>query len=339
MQSSVHSRAVFLLACPLQTVTHMKHNTPHVQTTPRTRAFAWLSLAGLALCSGGCSSAPPVEPPFSKDPPAAYVPVAACMAALNAHSLDNAADFASEDWNFINPKGVWSKGRDASVATLNQLEAGVLKDVTFSIERVSIDYASSDVALVTMTTLAANYVPDEALERGTYVVVKQNGTWLIFESQITTVTGGDNVPADESRAYEGPVPSDVGGTSDSVAARTEKAHASVAWFRDLPVTHDFGSAADFTTVDWNLVPPSGFWSENRKDTVTATETAFTTFLDATVFTEGDMDVHFPTDDVEVLIEPRSFTSADVLSTEIATFVVVNHQDHWLLANTHVTSVP
>jgi len=261
------------------------------------------------------------------------------MAALNAHSLDNAADFASEDWNFINPKGVWSKGRDASVATLNQLEAGVLKDVTFSIERVSIVYASSDVALVTMTTLAANYAPDEALERGTYVVVKQNGTWLIFESQITTVTGGDNVPADADAAYEGPVPSDVGGASESVAARTEKAHASVAWFNSLPVTHDFGSAADFTTVDWNVVPPSGYWTRNREDSLTAAESAFTTSLDGGIFTEGEKDVHFPTEDVEVLIVRGSVAVADVLSQSIGTYVVVNHQGHWLIADTHITPVP
>jgi ketosteroid isomerase-like protein len=316
----------------------MKHNSPHVQTTPRACAFAWFGLAGLALCSAGCSSAP-VDPPFSKDPPAAYVPVAAYMAALNAHSLGNAADFASEDWNNINPKGVWSKGRDASVAAINQLEAGILKDVTFTIQRVSIVYASSDVALVTMTSFAANYAPDEALERGTYVVVKQNGTWLIFESQVTTVTGGDNVSAGESTAYEGPVPSDVGGAAESVADRTEKAHAGVAWFTGLPVTHDFGSAAEFVTSDWNIVAENGYWAQGRGDAVTATESAFTTFLDGGIFTEGEMDVHFPTDDVEVLIEARSLALSDELSQSVGTFVVVNHQDKWLLAETHFTPVP
>jgi ketosteroid isomerase-like protein len=319
----------------------MKHNPPHVQTTSRACAFGWFALAGLVLCSAGCSGASveAAPPPFSKNPPDAYVPVATYMAALNAHSLGNAADFASEDWNNINPKGVWSKGRDASVAALNELEAGLLKDVTFTIERASIVYASSDVALVTLTTLAANYAPDEALERGTFVVVKQNGTWLIFESQVTTVTDADNVAADTAKAYEGPVPSDVGGAAESVAARTEKAHASVAWFTGLPVTHDFGSAADFTTLEWNVVAQNGYWAQGRKDAVTATETAFTTFLDGAMFTEGEMDVHFPTDDVEVLIEARSLAQGDELTQSIGTFVVVNHQDHWLLAETQFTPVP
>jgi ketosteroid isomerase-like protein len=295
-----------------------------------------LGLASVALCGTGCSGAE--DAPFAHDPPAAYVPVAAYIAALNAHSFDNAADFASADWNYINPKGVWSRGRDASVASLKKLEAGVLKGVTFRIERASIQYASSDVALVTMTSLASNYVPAEALERATFVVVKEHGKWLMLENQVTTVSD-DTVAGDQSTEYEGPVPSDVGGVLETEEIRAEKAHVSVDWLNALPVTHDFDSAADYTTLDLNLVTPSGYWGRDREHTISGMKTAFTTFLDGAIFKEDELVVLFPTDDVAVQIQARTLTHEDEQSHEVASYVVVNHQNRWLLANTHTTSLP
>ena len=93
------------------------------------------------------------------------------------------------------------------------------------------------------------------------------------------------------------------------------------------------------TSDWNVGAQNGYWAQGRKDAVTATETAFTTFFDGGIFTEGEMAVHFPTDDVEVLIEARSLSLGDELSQSVGTLVVVNHQGHWLLAETHLTPVP
>jgi ketosteroid isomerase-like protein len=316
----------------------MKHHAFRGQLLARVlRTSLKLGLASAALFGAGCSDSMG-DPPFAHDPPAAYVPVAAYIAALNAHSFAHAADFARADWNFINPKGVWSRGRDASVATLNKLEAGVLKGVTFSTKRASIVYASSDVALVTITTLAAHTPADEALERSTFVVVKEDDKWALLENQVTTVSD-DAVVGDQGTEYEGPVPSDVGGEPESQDLREEKARASMDWFNGLPVTHDFDSAADFTTPDWNLVTPTGYWARDREHTLSSVRNAFSTFLDGTTYKEHELVVHFPTDDVAVQFEAGTVTRADEQGLQVATFVVVNHQGHWLLVDSHISAVP
>jgi ketosteroid isomerase-like protein len=316
----------------------MKHSYAQIPWLARTlHCCLKLGLASVALGGAGCSDAM-TEPPFAHDPPPAYVPVAAYFAALNAHSFDNATEFASADWNSINPRGTWSRGREAAVAAMSKLEAGVLKDVTFSVKGASIVYASSDVALVTTTSLAAHTPPDEALERTTFVVVKERGRWQLFEDQVTTVSD-DTVVRGQGSQYEGPVPSDVGGVLEAEDIRTEKAHASVDWFNALPVEHDFDRAADFTTLDLNLITPTGRWTQNRQATLSEVTTAFTTFLDGAIFAEDELVVHFPTDDVAVQIQARTTTHADEQTHEVATCVVVNHQNRWLLANNHVTRVP
>jgi ketosteroid isomerase-like protein len=327
----------------LQTGLCMKHNTVNDHKTSRQRALGFwvnLGLASVCLVSSGCSDdiAPAASDFPSTNLPAAYEPVAAYTAALNAHSFANAEQFATEDWNLINPKGVWSRGRDATVANLTQLEHGILKDATFQVERASISYASGEVALITMTSLAHDYVPDEALERVTFIVVKHADIWLLFQTQITTVSGEDSALSAQP-LVEGSVPTDVGGAAELPETRAEKAHVSVAWFNGLPVTHDFDSAANFSTADWNLVPPNGYWTENRDATLASAKSAFTTFLDQLTWNEDALSAHFPTPDVAVLIQSRSYVQADQQYHELASFVVVDHDDHWLLSDIHITAVP
>lgn len=295
-----------------------------------------LGLACVALCGAGCSAAKSDPPPFESNSPA-YQPVAAYVAALNAHAFDNAADFATEDWNEIGPTGVWSRGRDAVVASLSKLEAAILKDVTFHVESAAIEYASPDVALVTMTTVAVNYHPtEEARERGSFVVVNQNNQWRLLNTQVSTVTGEDTSPA--SAGHEGPVPTDIGGDAVSEQVRSAKAHEAVAWFQSLPVSHDFSSAPEFSTADWNFVAPIGYWTQNRDDTVAGIESAFTTFLDGATMTEDQVVVRFPTANVVLMTVAGTTVVADEASHTVGTFVSVNHQNRWLLADTHITGV-
>ncbi|HET7539589.1 MAG TPA: hypothetical protein VFK05_06950, partial [Polyangiaceae bacterium] len=134
------------------------------------------------------------------------------------------------------------------------------------------------------------------------------------------------------------VPTDVGGVPEAEDLRTKKAHVSIDWFNGLPVSHDFDAAPDFTTLDWNLVTPTGYWSQSREQTLSAVTNAFSTFLDGTLFTEDELVVHFPSDDVAVQIQRRTTTHADERTHEVATFVVVNHQNRWLMANNHVTPI-
>jgi hypothetical protein len=269
---------------------------------------------------------------------AAYAPVAGYLAAFDAHSYGNVADFATEDWNLINPVGVWSRNRAAVVASEETLSEGILEGVTLTVLNTSLAYVSSDVAVITLTSRLNDFMPpDEALERSTFVVVQREGKWWLHHMQVTTIA--TNVDTKAGPARVGAVPSDVGGDLESEDIRRQKARLPVDWFMGLPVSHDFDGAPDQTTDDWNFITPIGYWAEGREDSLATHHGALTTFLDGLVVTADEVVTRFPTDTVAVLTVAETWVLADEATDHISTYVIVNHGGLWRLAHTQITAVP
>jgi uncharacterized protein (TIGR02246 family) len=118
-------------------------------------------------------------------------PVKAFYAAFNSHGFDAAAEFATEDWEHINPFGGWTRGRAATVADLRAVHGTFLKGVTDTPDAMLVRMASAESAIVTVTSQVSRYVtPDGTVHENerhlrTFVVVKRSGRWLIMLDQNT----------------------------------------------------------------------------------------------------------------------------------------------------------
>jgi uncharacterized protein (TIGR02246 family) len=120
-------------------------------------------------------------------------PVRAFYNSFNAHSFENAETYTTEDWNHINPFGGWTRGREAVLKELKEVHSTFLKGVSVTIEDMTVRLATPDAAVVTVTSrLKTLTTPDGVRHenrRGisTFMVVKQNGRWLIMQDQNTSI--------------------------------------------------------------------------------------------------------------------------------------------------------
>ena len=119
------------------------------------------------------------------------------FAAFSSNSFDSwAPDFATEDWNHINPFGGWAQGRDNILAGARLAHSTFLRGVTQTVEGMAARFATGDVAVVTATSRVSTYTTPDGVkhentrERRTFVVVKRSGRWLVMQDQATIVVGG-----------------------------------------------------------------------------------------------------------------------------------------------------
>ena len=103
------------------------------------------------------------------------------------------ADYATEDWNHINPNGGRARGREATLNVVRAVHQSFLKDTTDTIEDMDVRFASEDVAIGTVTSLMSPFTsPDGVKHRAerhirTFIVVKRDRRWLIMQDHNTTV--------------------------------------------------------------------------------------------------------------------------------------------------------
>jgi uncharacterized protein (TIGR02246 family) len=103
------------------------------------------------------------------------------------------ADYATEDWNHINPNGGRNQGREATLARVREVHQTFLKGAKESIESMDVRFAANDVAVGTVISVSIPFVsPDGAkhdTQRGirTFVIVKRGGRWLIMQDHNTTI--------------------------------------------------------------------------------------------------------------------------------------------------------
>src|SRR5207237_768340 len=103
------------------------------------------------------------------------------------------AEYATEDWNHINPLGGRDRGREATLKTVREVHQTFLKSTTDTIENMDIRFADKNVAVGTVTSTMSPFTLPDGVKHGaerhirTFVVVKRGGRWLIMQDHNTTV--------------------------------------------------------------------------------------------------------------------------------------------------------
>jgi len=103
------------------------------------------------------------------------------------------ADYATEDWNHINPYGGRKGSRDATLKEVREVHQSFLKGVTDSVESMDIRFATDDVAVGTVTSVTSPFTSPDGVKHGlerhirTFVLVKREGHWLIMQDHNTTI--------------------------------------------------------------------------------------------------------------------------------------------------------
>lgn len=103
------------------------------------------------------------------------------------------ADYATEDWNHINPNGGRVQGRDATLKEVREVHQSFLKGTTDTIDRMDIRLATPEVAIGTVVSVMSPFTsPDGVRHRSerhirTFVVVRRDKRWRIMQDQNTTI--------------------------------------------------------------------------------------------------------------------------------------------------------
>ena len=101
---------------------------------------------------------------------------------------------AVADADFITVVGSWIKGREPFVATMTKLQAGPFHDVQRHTVVEKIRFVRSDVAVVITTNVDRHGDGPPSESRGTYVLSKEEGHWLLDSFQNTQVSAPPGPP-------------------------------------------------------------------------------------------------------------------------------------------------
>lgn len=152
---------------------------------------ALLLLAGfgfLAFTSKGQSST---------DTAAVKQVVMAFQEDFNEGSFKNAPSYSTPDWEHINPGGGIDKGRDNVLKVVRDVHQTFLKGVTMRMESMNIRFITPGVAIADVIHLMDTYTTPDGVKHEnerhikTYVVVKQNGKWLLTHDHNTVIQGSN----------------------------------------------------------------------------------------------------------------------------------------------------
>ena len=103
------------------------------------------------------------------------------------------ADYATQDWNHINPSGGRTQGRDATLKRVREVHQTSLKGVMETIESIDVRFATDDVTTGTVVSVSRAFTSSDGTkheaQRGirTFVVVRRGGRLLIMQDHKTTV--------------------------------------------------------------------------------------------------------------------------------------------------------
>jgi ketosteroid isomerase-like protein len=102
-------------------------------------------------------------------------------------------DFATEDWNHINPNGGWTRGREQVLREVKEVHTTFLIGVRDTVEDMSVRYAACDAAVVTVTSQMSTFFTPDGIKHEnerhirTFVVVNRGAKWLVMQDQNTVV--------------------------------------------------------------------------------------------------------------------------------------------------------
>ena|SRR5215475_1073495 len=103
------------------------------------------------------------------------------------------ADYATDDWNHINPYGGRDRGREATLKTVRAVTSDIPEGHYRYRRKMDIRFAAEDVAVGTVTSVMSPFTSPDGVKHGveryirTFVVVKRGGRWLIMQDHNTRV--------------------------------------------------------------------------------------------------------------------------------------------------------
>lgn len=134
---------------------------------------------------------------------AVMIPVRAFYLAYD-QGFTGPADFATADWNHINPGGGRTRGREAVLDEVRAVHRSFLKGVTDTIVTSDVRFASAGVAVVTVVSRTSPFAfPGELIAKArsqirTFVVVRRGIDWLVMQDHNTNVSSsppdGSQIP-------------------------------------------------------------------------------------------------------------------------------------------------
>lgn len=137
----------------------------------------------------------------------------------------------------------------------------------------------------------------------------------------------------------------VGGLLAQTPSKETQVSQAVQSFYAAFNAHGFGSAAKFTTEDWNHINPFGGWTRGREAVLKELKEVHDTFLKGVTDTIEDMSVRFATRDVAIVTvtsRMSTFITPDGVKHEderhIRTFVVVKRSGRWLIMQDQNTTI-
>ena len=141
----------------------------------------------------------------------------------------------------------------------------------------------------------------------------------------------------------------IGGLFAYRPSDEDEVRQAVQSFNTAFNSHDFSSAEEYTTEDWNHINPFGGSTRGRDAVLKELKVAHSTFLKEAHATIEDLSVRFASGDVAVvtvITRGKTFTTPDGVKHEngrnIMTFVVVKRSGRWLIMqdqNTFISPPP
>ncbi len=113
---------------------------------------------------------------------------------FNDGSFKNAINYTTDDWEHLNPMGGITKGRNDVLKEVRMVHQDFLKGVTMTIESMTVRFITPDVAVADVIHKMDDYeLPKGALHQNqrqlkTYIIIRQNGKWLLTHDQNTIIT-------------------------------------------------------------------------------------------------------------------------------------------------------
>ena len=131
----------------------------------------------------------------SDDQPLVREVVQSFVADYNNGDFKNAPSYTTDDWVHINPGGGITRGRDEVLKEVRAIHKTMLRGISITTESMTVHFVTPDVALVNAIHKSDRYVtPEDGIahenekQMKTYVVVRQNGKWLLALDQNTIIS-------------------------------------------------------------------------------------------------------------------------------------------------------
>jgi uncharacterized protein (TIGR02246 family) len=112
---------------------------------------------------------------------------------FNEGSFKNAEAYTTTDWDHINPGGGIDIGQASTLKGVRAVHQSFLKDVSMTTDSMKVRFVNPEVALVTAFHTVDTYTTPDGVKHEnerqikSYVVVKQNGKWLLTLDHNTSI--------------------------------------------------------------------------------------------------------------------------------------------------------